>query len=256
MNAWASWSTVSDSATATEIGCTSSLARGPDHHPADDDAGVGSAEQLHEAVVHALHLRARVPGQVEAHGLGLDLALVDRLLRPADGGDLGSGEDVGGDLLEVQRDDGVAEDVPHRDPALHGGHAGEHQYAGAVAGGVHPAGGGPRDTVDLDEPAVVRGPPRPPRARGRLVLGIEPSASRQCEAVTVRPSVSVTVTSSPSRVTDSIRDLESTSMPRRFSTSSRTLRRRRPRPAAPGRVRRPAPPRRRGRCRHWRTPRR
>ena len=54
------------------------------------------------------------------------------------------------------------------------------------------------------------------------VLGIEPSASRQCEPVTVRPSVSVTVTSSPSRVTDSIRDLESTSMPRRLSTSSRT----------------------------------
>ncbi len=44
----------------------------------------------------------------------------------------------------------------------------------------------------------------------------------QCEPVTVRPSVSVTVTVSPSRVTDCIRDWLSTSMPRRVATSSRT----------------------------------
>ena len=56
-----------------------------------------------------------------------------------------------------------------------------------------------------------------------LVFGMEPSASRQCEPVTVRPSVSVTVTSSPSRLTDSMRDLESTSMPRRVRTSSSTV---------------------------------
>ena len=35
----------------------------------------------------------------------------------------------------------------------------------------------------------------------------------QCEPSTVRPSVSVTVTTSPERVTDSIRDFESTFMP-------------------------------------------
>ena len=84
-----------------------------------------------------------------------DLAGVDGLLRPADGRDLGGGEDVGGDLLEVQRGDRVAEEVPHRDPALHGGHRGEHQHAGAVAGGVHPARGGARDPVDVDEAAVL-----------------------------------------------------------------------------------------------------
>ena len=47
------------------------------------------------------------------------------------------------------------------------------------------------------------------------MLGTEPSARMQCEPSTVRPSVSVTVTASPSRVTDSIRDLDSTFMPRR-----------------------------------------
>ena len=43
-----------------------------------------------------------------------------------------------------------------------------------------------------------------------------------CEPTTVCPSVSATVTESPSRVTDSIRDLDSTFMPRRVSTSSST----------------------------------
>ena len=89
---------MSDSATAIETGWISSLARGADHHAADDDAGAGPAEQLHEAVVDALHLRARVAGQRQLDALGLDLAGVDRLLRPADGGDLGGGEDVRGDL--------------------------------------------------------------------------------------------------------------------------------------------------------------
>ena len=70
-----------------------------DHHAADDDAGAGPAEQLHEAVVDALHLGAGVARQRQHHDLGLDLARVDGLLRPADGGDLGGGEDVGGDLL-------------------------------------------------------------------------------------------------------------------------------------------------------------
>ena len=54
------------------------------------------------------------------------------------------------------------------------------------------------------------------------MLGTEPSARMQWEPSTVRPSVSVTVTVSPSRVTDSIRDFESTFIPRRVSTSSST----------------------------------
>ena len=54
------------------------------------------------------------------------------------------------------------------------------------------------------------------------VFGTDPSASRQCEPSTVRPSVSVTVTVSPARVTDCIRDFDSTVMPRRVKTSSST----------------------------------
>ncbi len=53
-------------------------------------------------------------------------------------------------------------------------------------------------------------------------MGTEPSARMQWEASTVRPSVSVTVTVSPSRVTDSIRERDSTVMPRRLETSSST----------------------------------
>ena len=54
------------------------------------------------------------------------------------------------------------------------------------------------------------------------MLGTEPSARMQCEPSTVRPSVSVTVTVSPCRSTEAIRDFDSTFMPRRVSTSSRT----------------------------------
>ncbi len=50
------------------------------------------------------------------------------------------------------------------------------------------------------------------------VFGTEPRASRQCEPSTVRPSVSVTVTASPCRSTDCIRDFDSTVMPRRVKT--------------------------------------
>ena len=54
------------------------------------------------------------------------------------------------------------------------------------------------------------------------MFGTEPSARMQCEPWTSRPSVSFTVTTSPSRVTDSMRDFERTFMPRRVSTSSST----------------------------------
>ncbi len=55
-----------------------------------------------------------------------------------------------------------------------------------------------------------------------LVFGTDPTASRQCEPVTVRPSVRVTVTSSPCRVTDCARDFDSTVRPCRAKTSSST----------------------------------
>ena len=53
-------------------------------------------------------------------------------------------------------------------------------------------------------------------------MGTDPSASTQWEASTLRPSVSATVTRSPCRVTDSIRDFESTFMPPAYGTSSST----------------------------------
>ena len=75
--------------------------------------------------------------------------------------------------------------------------------------------------------STVMNPPSsvstPASSRPRsAVLGIEPSARMQCEPVTSRPSVRRTVTTSPARVTDSMRDLPSTSMPRRIDTSSST----------------------------------
>ena len=51
------------------------------------------------------------------------------------------------------------------------------------------------------KPPLVRAGRRPPRARCRSVLGIEPTAIRQCEPSTVRPSSSVTTTPSPVALT-------------------------------------------------------
>ena len=73
----------------------------------------------------------------------------------------------------------------------------------------------------LTKPPSLRTTPASSSPRS-AVLGTEPSARMQCEPSTVRPSVSVTVTTSPDRVTDSIRDLESTFIPRRVETSSST----------------------------------
>ena len=73
----------------------------------------------------------------------------------------------------------------------------------------------------LTKPPSLSTTPDSSRPRS-AVLGTEPSARMQCEPCTVRPSVRVTVTTSPSRVTDSIRDFESTFMPRRSETSCST----------------------------------
>ena len=55
------------------------------------------------------------------------------------------------------------------------------------------------------------------------MLGIEPTAIRQCVPSTVRPSASVTTTPSPSRRTALARDFDMTVMPRRRKTSSSTV---------------------------------
>ena len=56
-----------------------------------------------------------------------------------------------------------------------------------------------------------------------LVFGIEPTARRQCEPETLRPSERVTITPSPSRSTDAARERGMTLSPRRSNTSSRTF---------------------------------
>ena len=43
--------------------------------------------------------------------------------------------------------------MPHRDAALHARHRGEHEHAGAVAGGIDPGNGGAGNAVDGDETA-------------------------------------------------------------------------------------------------------
>src|SRR5699024_1061405 len=53
--------------------------------------------------------------------------------------------------------DGIAQGVPHGDPALHGGHGGQRQHTGAVPGGVDAAHRGARDAVDVDVPAFGDG---------------------------------------------------------------------------------------------------
>ena len=54
------------------------------------------------------------------------------------------------------------------------------------------------------------------------VLGMDPTASRQCEPRTLRPSESVTRTPSPVFSTESARERDSTRRPRRSKTFSST----------------------------------
>ncbi len=110
MNAFAICSTVRLLSTAIEMGWISSEARGATTTP-PTTIPVPSAEDLHEAVTDALHLRARVAQQRQLDDPGVDLARVDVGLAVADGGDLRVGEDVGGDRLEVERRHRVAEEV-------------------------------------------------------------------------------------------------------------------------------------------------
>ena len=117
----------------------------------------------------------------------------------------------------------VAEEVPHRDAPLHGGDRGEHEDPGAVTGGVDASRRRARNPVDVDETAVLED------HAGFLqpeVGGVGNRAERQ-QAVRAgdRAAVGQLHGDPVARrgVTDSIRDLSSTSMPRRVKTSSRTL---------------------------------
>ena len=124
------------------------------HHSPDDDAGDRQAEQFHEAVVQPLHLRAGIAVQFQHDRGDVELAGVDLVLGDAHGGNLGRGEHVGTDRLQVQRGHRITQRVPHRDSALHGGHRGQREHPGAVAGGIDPPSGGAADLVSDDVAGV------------------------------------------------------------------------------------------------------
>ena len=135
--------------------------------------------------------------------------------------DLRSGEDVGRDSLQSRGETASTRVVPtsRSGPAIA---ATEASISTPVRPGrVDPTGGGAGDPVHLDEAALVQTHAGLRQAQSE-VLGTEPTANRQCEPVTVRPSVKVTVTSSASRVTDCARERDITVSPRRPNTSSRT----------------------------------
>ena len=98
----------------------------------------------------ALHLRPRVGGQRQHDRSGP----APRRTRssPASTPTVaisGSVKTVAATCVEPQRQDRLAERVPHRDPALHRRDRGEHQHAGAVAGRVDARHGGAGHPVDL-----------------------------------------------------------------------------------------------------------
>ena len=101
---------------------------------------------------------------------------------------------LAGDGLQLDRRHRLAERVPHRDAALHGGDRGELEDAGDVAGGVDAR------HATCGRPGRRRcGRPGSPRRRvcSRLspaVFGTVPTVIRACEPSTVRPSVSSTST--------------------------------------------------------------
>jgi len=105
------------------------------------------------AVLLPRHLRSRVARKRQHDLPGLHLPGIHIGLADADRREFGVGEDVRGDGLEAQRRDSLAQRVPHRDPALHGGDAGERKHPRAVARGVDALHVGATDPVDGDVPA-------------------------------------------------------------------------------------------------------
>ena len=151
-------------------------------------------------------------------------ALVDVALGGTDRGDLGVGEDVGATPAQVQRRHGVAERVPHRDPALHRRHRGQRQHAGAVAGGVDAGDRRARDAVDLDVPGRRRAR-RPTSSRPRpAVCGHRADGQQGVRAgdlaAVLQPHQDAVADALDA---DAARERPSTSMPRRRKTSSMTV---------------------------------
>ena len=221
MIVWASWST-RQVVLHRHRDRQDQLARlGRDDDPADDQPGRGPAEELHEAVVEAGHLGPGVAGQRQHDRRAPAPCRVHVGLGDADGGQLRVGEHVGGDGAQPQRRDRLAERVPHRDPALHGGDAGQRQHAGAVAGGVDAGHVGARHPVDGDVAAGGRrSTPYSREPQRRPCCGTEPTAISTCEPSTVRPSASSTTTPPSVRRTAAARELLRIVMPRARNTRS------------------------------------
>ena len=154
--------------------------------------GGRAAEQLHEPVLQVGHLGPGVAGQRQHHRPGRAPGqLSTSAWETPTVASSGSVKTLAETVLQPQRGDRLAERVPHRDPALHGGDAGQRQHAGAVAGGVDAGHVGPGDPVDGDVAAVGDARRRTRRGPDRRCSGTEPTAISACEPSTVRPSASV-----------------------------------------------------------------
>ena len=156
---------------------------GRDDDPARRCAGAGPAEQLHEAVRTPCILARALPASGSMTASACDLARVDGLLRPADGGDLGRGEDVGGDLLAGPA---ACTASPRKC------HIAIRPCIAATEASIStpvqsPAAYTPRAEVRETRSTVMKPPssrPTPASSRPRpAVLGTEPRARMQCEPV-------------------------------------------------------------------------
>ena len=128
---------------------------GRDHDRTDDDASHLAGVQLDEPGIGALHLRPGVGAKRKRHGSCREFAGGNRGVAETHRGDLGMREYIGRDGLQPQRAHGLAEGVPHRDPALHRRDRGKEQHAGTVARRVDRRDRGSRDPVDRDVAPLV-----------------------------------------------------------------------------------------------------
>ena len=98
---------------------------------------MAASKNLHKAVAHRHHLRARVRAQLQGHRVTAVGALGKVLLTHAYGRNLRGGEDVRGNLIGTQRAHRITENVRHSDTALHRSHGSQRVHARAVAGGIN-----------------------------------------------------------------------------------------------------------------------
>ena len=111
---------------------------------------MAASKNLHEAIAHRHHLRARVRTQLQGHRIATVGALGKVLLAHTHGRNLRGGEDIRGNLIGTQRAHRVTEDVSHSNTALHRSHGSQRVHARAVASGVNAVHARAGHTVHLD----------------------------------------------------------------------------------------------------------